>query len=181
MMDGRIGAESTLGDGSRFWIELPLESVAEQITDKGAQQKGRTAQTVTSSTAMYHYKILYIEDNPSNLRLVEQLIGIRNDIELFTAHDPRLGIDLAEAHQPDLILLDINMPGMDGYQVLEILQNTDALKNTPVIAVTANAMPRDIEQGKTAGFSDYVTKPLQVNNFLSLIDNYLSSNRAELP
>lgn len=181
MMHGRIGAESTLGDGSCFWIELPLESVAEQATDKGTQQARRTAQTATSSAAMYHYKILYIEDNPSNLRLVEQLIGIRNDIELFTAHDPRLGIDLAEAHQPDLILLDINMPGMDGYQVLEILQTSDALKNTPVIAVTANAMPRDIEQGKAAGFSDYVTKPLQVNNFLSLIDNYLSSNGIELP
>lgn len=181
MMRGRIGAESTLGNGSRFWIELPLESVAEQSTDKDSKQTHRTPLAVTSSAAMYRYKILYIEDNPSNLRLVEQLIGIRNDIELFTAHDPRLGIDLAEAHQPDLILLDINMPGMDGYQVLEILLNTDVLKNTPVIAVTANAMPRDIEQGKAAGFSDYVTKPLQVNNFLGLIDNYLSSNRFELP
>jgi len=180
MMHGHIGAESTLGDGSCFWIELPLESVAEQTTDKRPQQTRSTSQTRTSSaTAMDHYKILYIEDNPSNMRLVEQLIGIRNDIELYTAHSPRLGIDLAEVHQPDLILLDINMPGMDGYQVLEILKNTDALENTPVIAVTANAMPRDIEHGKAAGFSDYVTKPLQVNNFLNLIDKYLSSNRAE--
>lgn len=179
MMHGRIGAESTLGDGSRFWIELPLESVAEQSTDQGAQQIRQRSQTETSpTTRMAHYKILYIEDNPSNLRLVEQLIGIRSDIELFTAHDPRLGIDLAQAHQPDLILLDINMPGMDGYQVLEILQNTDELVNIPVIAVTANAMPRDIAQGKAAGFNDYVTKPLQVTNFLSLIDTYLSS-RAE--
>ena len=183
MMHGRVGAESTLGDGSRFWIELPLESVAEQTTDSGAQQTPGTLPVpqakIVSATTMNHYKILYIEDNPSNLRLVEQLIGIRGDIKLYTAHSPRLGIDLAEVHLPDLILLDINMPGMDGYQVLEILKSTEALKNTPVIAVTANAMPRDIEQGKAAGFSDYVTKPLQVNNFLKLIDNYLSSNRVE--
>ncbi len=183
MMHGHIGAESALGDGSRFWIELPLESVAEQTTDSGVQQKPRQQKTPlgepSPASMMDHYKILYIEDNPSNLRLVEQLIRIRDDIELYTAHNPRLGIDLASAHRPDLILLDINMPGIDGYQVLEILKNTDELKNTPVIAVTANAMPRDIEQGKAAGFSDYVTKPLQVNNFLNLIDNYLSSSRAE--
>lgn len=180
MMHGRIGAESTLGDGSRFWIELPLESVSEQVTGNGTHHRRPTQQaTMLSVSTMDHYKILYIEDNPSNLRLVEQLIGIRDDIELYTAHNPRLGIDLAEVHQPDLILLDINMPGMDGYQVLEILKDTDSLKNTPVIAVTANAMPSDIEQGRAAGFNDYVTKPLQVNSFLSLIDNYLSSSRAE--
>jgi len=183
MMHGQIGADSTLGNGSRFWIELPLESVTEQATGEDPQQKPANQQTPLEKTSpentMAHYKILYIEDNPSNLRLIEQLIGFRDDIELYTAHSPRLGIDLAEAHRPDLILLDINMPGIDGYQVLEILKKSDELKNTPVIAVTANAMPRDIEQGKAAGFSDYVTKPLQVNNFLGLINNYLSSSKAE--
>lgn len=180
MMHGRIGVKSTPGGGSRFWIELPLESVAEQTAENSTQQSPYKPQTIALSTAAtYQHKILYIEDNPSNLRLVEQLIGTRNDIELFAAHDPRLGIDLAVAHQPDLILLDINMPGMDGYQVLEILQSTDELVNIPVIAVTANAMPRDIKQSKAAGFSNYVTKPLQINVFLSLIDNYLSKNREE--
>jgi len=92
---------------------------------------------------LVHYKIFYIEDRPSNPRLVEQLIGIRDDIELDTVHSPRLGTDLAEAHRPDLILLDINMPEIDVYEVEEILKNTDELKNTLVIvvAVTTNPMP----------------------------------------
>ncbi|MDP2155495.1 MAG: response regulator, partial [Sulfuricella sp.] len=94
------------------------------------------------------HTVLYIEDNPSNLRLVAQILGRRQHIRLLTAHTPELGIELALARRPELILLDINMPGMDGYQVLEVFKADAGLKRIPVVAVTANAMPRDIERGK---------------------------------
>jgi len=93
---------------------------------------------------------------------------------LLTTHTPELGIELAQTRQPELILLDINMPGMNGYQVLKIFKADASLKTIPVIAISANAMEHDIERGKAAGFSDYLTKPLDVGKFLNLVDHYLS-------
>ena len=119
------------------------------------------------------HTVLYIEDNPSNLRLMAQILGRRQHIHLLTAHTPELGIELALARRPELILLDINMPGMDGYQVLQVLRADARLRTIPVVAVTANAMPRDIERGRAAGFSDYLTKPLDVVKFYAVLDKLL--------
>lgn len=121
-------------------------------------------------------KVLYIEDNPSNLKLVTQLLGRRPDIELLAASTPVQGIALALAGAPELILLDINMPDMNGYQVLELLKQESKLKNVPVIAVTANAMPRDVERGMAAGFAEYLTKPLDITRFMNTIDRHLNSS-----
>ncbi|MEW5771328.1 MAG: response regulator [Pseudomonadota bacterium] len=114
--------------------------------------------------------MLYIEDNPSNLRLVAQILGRRPHLQLFTAHTPELGIELALGRRPDLILLDINMPGMDGYQVLEVLRLDARSRDIPVIAITANAMPADIARGRAAGFADYLTKPLDVVRLHEAVD-----------
>ena len=114
-----------------------------------------------------------IEDNPANLKLVAQILGRRKHIHLLTAHTPEIGIQIASNRKPDLILLDINMPNMNGYQVLEVIKSDNSLMHIPVIAVTANAMLRDIEQGKAAGFTDYVTKPIDVPKFIELIDSCL--------
>ncbi|EGG98706.1 multi-sensor hybrid histidine kinase [gamma proteobacterium IMCC2047] len=121
------------------------------------------------------YQVLYIEDNPANLRLVSHILAKRKDVDLIAAHEPELGLELANAHRPDLILLDINMPRLDGYQVLALLRSNQQLQDTPVIAVSAAAMPRDIEKGKQAGFSDYLTKPLNVVAFLATVDRFLVS------
>jgi CheY-like chemotaxis protein len=102
-------------------------------------------------------------------------MGMREHVHLLTAHTPELGIELALAHRPDLILLDINMPGMDGYQVLKVLQASAELRHIPVVAITANAMPRDIERGKAAGFADYLTKPLDIGLFLQVADALLDA------
>jgi CheY-like chemotaxis protein len=118
-------------------------------------------------------RVLYIEDNPANLKLVVHILGRRPHIHLLTAHTPELGIELALAHKPELILLDINMPGSDGYRILEIFKTDARLKTVPVIAVTANAMPRDIERGMQAGFAAYLTKPLDVEQFLNVVDSRL--------
>ncbi|MDV7399762.1 response regulator, partial [Arthrospira platensis SPKY1] len=105
------------------------------------------------------------EDNPANLKLVANIIGRRADIDLLTAHSAELGLELARARRPELILLDINMPGMNGYQVMGVLKASPTTRHIPVVAVTANAMRRDIQRGLQAGFSDYLTKPIDIDRF----------------
>jgi CheY-like chemotaxis protein len=121
-------------------------------------------------TVRHDTTVLYIEDNPANLKLVAQMFSLRPRVRLLSAPAPELGISLALAHRPDLILLDINLPGLDGYQVMEIFRADAVLRAIPVVAVTANAMPRDIERGRAAGFAAYLTKPLDVGTFLQTID-----------
>ena len=117
--------------------------------------------------------ILYVEDNPANLRLVEQILSTLPQIQMWSAPEPLLGLELATENIPDLILLDINLPGMDGYQVLEKLRNQDSTKDIPVIAISANAMSKDIEKGKKAGFNGYITKPVNVKKLLEEIESKL--------
>jgi CheY-like chemotaxis protein len=114
--------------------------------------------------------LLYVEDNPANLALVEQLIERRDDLKLLTAINGHLGIVLARACQPDLILMDINLPGLSGFGVLKALQNDPTTAHIPVIALSANAVPRDIEKGMEAGFFRYLTKPIKVVEFMEALD-----------
>jgi signal transduction histidine kinase len=174
MMGGRVGVDSEQGIGSSFWIELPQELIDNPV---GLDNSEEDPANDTAEVAEQQYTVLYIEDNPANLKLVSQILVKRQHINLITAHEPELGLELASAHQPELILLDINMPRMDGYQVLSALQSDERMKSIPVVAITANAMMRDVERGKNAGFSDYLTKPLDVSHFLTTIDYYLNPTK----
>ena len=118
-------------------------------------------------------KVLYIEDNPTNLLLIEHILARVPQVEMFSATNPVAGLELAVTKVPDLILLDINLPGMDGYQVLQKLRENNLTENIPVIAISANAMSQDIEKGKGAGFVDYLTKPIDIQNFLDLLGKTL--------
>ncbi|MGD2119589.1 MAG: ATP-binding protein [Chromatiales bacterium] len=177
IMHGRLEFESSPGVGSSFWIELPIESVAQPDEHQAPLDTVVINEPVApvSHTEGGHRTVLYIEDNPANLRLVEQIVARLEHIHLLTADNPALGIELVRAHRPELILLDINMPGMDGYKVLEILKADADLKHIPVVAVTAKAMQEDIEHGKAAGFIEYLTKPLDVPRFHTLLEQLLPS------
>lgn len=175
LMGGRISVESHSGQGSTFWIELPVESLTSQPVESEMAGTASAAETDNreDSETMSRYTVLYIEDNPANLRLMEQIMAMRQDIRLLTAPTPSLGLEMASANEPDLILLDINLPGMDGYQVLQLLKAEDKLNHIPVVAVTANAMSSDIDRGMAAGFVAYLTKPLNVKEFNATLDKLL--------
>jgi CheY-like chemotaxis protein len=114
--------------------------------------------------------LLYVEDNSANLELVEQLIARRPDMRLLTAVNGTLGVALARAAQPDVILMDINLPGMSGTEAMTILRKDPATAHIPVVALSANAIPRDIERGLEAGFFRYLTKPIKISEFMEILD-----------
>ena len=118
--------------------------------------------------------LLYVEDNPANLELVEQLIARRPDLRLLSAADGNLGIEFARAYQPEVILMDINLPGISGIEAMKILRADPSTAHIPIIALSANAVPRDIEKALEAGFFNYLTKPIKVNQFMDALDVALS-------
>jgi CheY-like chemotaxis protein len=114
--------------------------------------------------------LLYVEDNPANLQLVEQLIARRPDLRLLSAVNGDLGVKLARDKQPDVILMDINLPGISGIQALEILREDPATAHIPVLALSANALPLDIKKGLKAGFFRYLTKPIRIGEFMEALN-----------
>jgi PAS domain S-box-containing protein len=167
LMGGIIGVESTVGEGSEFWIELKLASAAElmpQTHEAAAAISARPAGDAPLRT------LLYVEDNPANLMLVEEIIARRPDIRLLSARDGISGINLARSAQPAVILMDINLPGISGIEALKILARDPETAHIPVVALSANAMPHDIEKGLQAGFFRYLTKPVKINEFTAALD-----------
>ncbi len=154
-MDGAISVESTEGRGTKFTVVLPLL---------------READDTSSQTC----SILYIEDNVTNRKLMKRLINRFDDIEYFEAVDGASGIDAAKRIIPRVILLDINLPDMSGYDVFNLLKNNDKTKNIPVVAVSANAMTADKEQAAELGFTDYITKPIEVGELKSILETLLN-------
>ena len=170
LMGGDIGVESKYGTGSTFWITLPSGGIVNTQNQQNHDDPTSVESQVQKRT------VLYIEDNPANLRLVTRLLGHQPNIQIWSAHEPLLGLELAAEHKPDLILLDINLPGMDGFQVLEKLRKQESTRHTPIIALSANAMPRDIEKGLNAGFNDYITKPINVKKLLHAVETTLQEH-----
>jgi CheY-like chemotaxis protein len=152
--------------GSAFWFELI--SVAEpHLSMEGDEVAALTQPHVSRGTRLH--TLLYVEDNPANLKLVEQIIARHPDMRLLTAVNGNVGIKLARDNQPEVILMDINLPGISGIQALKILREDPVTAHIPVIAVSANAMPSDIKKGLKAGFFRYLTKPIKVDEFMDAL------------
>jgi PAS domain S-box-containing protein len=167
LMGGKIGLESTVAEGSTFWIDIPSSNTASTIIYKTTPS---TLEKLHAEENASTRKLLYVEDNPANLMLVEDIIERRADLELFTAQDGISGVELARTKQPNIILMDINLPGISGIDALKILQKDPLTSHIPIIALSANAVPADIQKGLEAGFFRYLTKPIKIDELLATID-----------
>lgn len=167
LMGGSIGVESTPGIGSVFWVELNRQDPPILIGEEGQS----AAQLAPSAKRMR--TLLYVEDNPANLQLIEQLIARRTDLRFLSAEDGNLGVQMALTALPDVILMDINLPGISGIEALKILRENPTTAHIPVVALSANAIPRDIKNGLSQGFFRYLTKPIKVNEFLDTLNEVL--------
>ncbi len=167
LMGGAIGADSEVGVGSVFWIELKL-TAAPQLAVREAELAALVRPLVPAGSPLR--TLLYVEDNPANLELVEQLIARRPELRLLSAPDGNLGIEFARAYQPEVILMDINLPGISGIAAMKILRADPSTAHIPIIALSANAVPHDIEKALAAGFFNYLTKPIKVGQFMDALD-----------
>ena len=168
LMGGGIGVESAPGTGSTFWIDLGLGAEAHLPDEARAARPATPGQE-----ALPQRTVLYVEDNPANLKLVAQLLARRPDLRLISTHSADLGLEMARAQRPDLIILDINLPGMDGFEARARLRLYPETAEIPVIALSASAMPKDVERGLAAGFLRYLTKPIRIDRFLRTLDDIL--------
>ncbi|MAG37041.1 MAG: hypothetical protein CL878_12465 [Dehalococcoidia bacterium] len=173
LMDGSITVESEVGKGSCFTVTLPQVALA-TVPAEGPDAAGATAAAPPPATKT----VLYVEDNPATLALVERILQQRPQLQLRTALQARMGLELAQAHRPDLIILDVNLPGMDGIAAVQWLRQQPLTRDIPVLALSARAMPQDIARGLAAGFDQYLTKPIDVPSFLAVIDQVLGPDPA---
>jgi PAS domain S-box-containing protein len=167
LMGGVIGVESTVGAGSVFWFDM-VAAAEPQLAVDSSQPSTPAPSPVPSDQRLR--TLLYVEDNPANLKLVERLVARRPDLRLLSAGDGNVGISLARTHIPEVILMDINLPGISGIETLRLLREDPLTAHITVVAISANAMPRDIEKGLQAGFFSYLTKPIKVQEFMDVLD-----------
>jgi signal transduction histidine kinase/CheY-like chemotaxis protein len=167
LMGGVIGVDSKVGRGSMFWIELNTADAHEVAIAEIAPDA--PIETPTSLNVSKH-TLLYVEDNPANMMLVQDLIARRPDIKLLCARDGDTGIEIARSALPNVILMDINLPGISGIKALKLLQDDPMTAHIPIIALSANAVPRDIKKGLEAGFFRYLTKPIKFDEFMETLD-----------
>jgi PAS domain S-box-containing protein len=167
LMGGLLGVESIVRVGSVFWFELSSAAAPQLAADRVEPMAAARGQANPGTPLR---TLLYVEDNPANLKLVEQLVARRPDMRLLTAVNGNIGVKLARDKQPEVILMDINLPGISGIQALKILSEDSATAHIPVLALSANALPRDIKKGLEAGFFRYLTKPIKVGEFMDALD-----------
>ncbi|MDD2851795.1 MAG: response regulator [Desulfuromonadaceae bacterium] len=169
-MGGTIGFETTLGSGSLFWIDLPQAGQMEEI------EASPSAPTVPLSVpSARERRVLYIEDNPANMRLVKKIISGLGGVGLLMAESAEAGMELVTTGQPHLILMDINLPGMDGFEALARLRKNPATRYIPVVAITASAMPDQVTRIKEAGFDECLTKPINLQRFVAVVNSLLEN------
>ena len=176
MMGGTIGVQSTVGVGSVFWTDFPLTPDPSGPGGPGDTTRNALLAEPTppsANTGARQRSLLYVEDNAANLDLVAQLITRRADLRFLSAPDATIGIEFANSHLPDIILMDIHLPGISGIDAMKILRANPLTAHIPIIALTANALPRDLKNGRAAGFFDYLTKPIKIPEFMDTVNKAL--------
>jgi CheY-like chemotaxis protein len=170
LMKGGVGFTSAEGQGSAFWVEIPIDNVA-----SGVAVSARAAAAPSSSlaTGAPRRKVVYIEDNPSNIAFMRDLMDDLPGIEMMTAPTAEIGIELVRVHQPELVIMDINLPGMSGFEATKQLAAWPETKHIPVIALTAAALGRDLTRGAEAGFRHYLTKPVKVDELTAVLEEII--------
>lgn len=168
MMNSKLDFKSVENEGTEFWIDLPL---AEEWNQTEIHNTKIVDYSPTRLEFSEFKRILYIEDNPTNVRLLQQFFAQHDNMLLDVAEEPFIGIYKARSTQPDLIILDINLPGMDGFEALNVLLSDPMTKKIPVIGLSANAMPYDIERGIKSGFKEYLTKPVDMNRLTETLNS----------
>jgi CheY-like chemotaxis protein len=175
-MDGVIGVRSDAGTGSTFWIDLPrASSPMVQLEEAGL---GATIGDAGRNHIASKRTILYVEDNLSNLTLVQRIVSLRAEIELIPAMQGGLALELARSHRPDLILLDLHLPDIQGDEVLRQLRSDPEFRDTPVVILSADATKGQPDKLMALGALAYLTKPLDVKHFIELIDSLLDGRKA---
>jgi signal transduction histidine kinase/ActR/RegA family two-component response regulator len=173
-MHGHIGVDSQPGIGSTFWLELPPVASDSRPPVSAAKPPPSPSASPLAADAK---RVLYVEDNPANVLLMEELVRRLPGIELTSVHTAELGIAYARSHRPDLVVMDINLPGMDGIAALHALRAEPETSRIPVIALTASALESDIQRGLAAGFDGYFTKPIQIDAFTRTLLESLAGER----
>jgi PAS domain S-box-containing protein len=168
LMGGRVGFHSVIAEGSLFWLDLPAEAPADVAPTpvRAAPRAAARGPLATSERRM----VLYVEDNPANASFMRDLLGTLDEFDLLTVPTAELGVEVARERQPDIVIMDINLPGMSGLEALRMLRGFPETKEIPVIALSAAASERDKQRGVQAGFFRYLTKPVKVDELLDALE-----------
>jgi signal transduction histidine kinase/CheY-like chemotaxis protein len=169
LMQGDVGFRSVSGEGSEFWVDIPSHHSRAQSSPPPPLRDAGSERLVEHGRGL----VLYVEDNPANVAFMKELVGTFDNIDLLTAPTAEMGIELARGRQPQVIIMDINLPGMSGLDALRALKSAPDTKEIPVIALTAAASERDKRRGMEAGFARYMTKPVKVDEFIAALDDLL--------